>query len=256
MNNQPPSNQAKAWADAFNSPLGVALLAEQEDMLDEQLSCLFGYYLLQMSVNPNICLFKNSRVQCAFQVAQVPAVEISAPNPSISLFARNTHLPFADASLDVVLLHHELDSTQQPHQLLKEASRVLLPKGYVVIVGFNPWSLMGLIKPFMRMFSRCAFWRCKSISLARLCDWLQFLDFTVTFKTTGFMNVPLNHTGYLMKTKPITQLLQRLGWPLGSFYCVVARKDVLAVTPIKPQWKRKILVRPSRLTVSVGREPL
>lgn len=253
MNSQTPSASFSSWAEAFATPLGAAVLAEQKTLLDEQLSCLFGYYLLQMSVNPEACLYKNSRVQFALQMAQQC---VPPGKTGISLVAAHSQLPFAEASLDVVLLHHVLEASPQPHQVLKEASRVLLPKGYVVIVGFNPFSLMGLIKPILRLFSRLAFWQCKSIPLGRLCDWLEFLDFTITYKTTGFMNVPVNHAGYLAKTQPFMRRLLRLGWPLGSFYCVVARKDVLAVTPLKPQWRRKILVRSSPLVASAGREPL
>ena len=53
-------------------------------------------------------------------------------------------LPFASASLDLVVLPHVLEFLPDPHQMLREVERVLIPEGQVVIAGFNPLSLWGL----------------------------------------------------------------------------------------------------------------
>jgi len=55
-----------------------------------------------------------------------------------------TALPFAAASIDLVLLPHVLEFASNPHQVLREVERVLVPEGQVVIAGFNPISLFGL----------------------------------------------------------------------------------------------------------------
>lgn len=49
----------EAW---YQTPLGQHLLAEQMRVIDEELSCLFGYHLLQLSVNRHIQLYRNSRI--------------------------------------------------------------------------------------------------------------------------------------------------------------------------------------------------
>jgi len=36
---------------------------------------------------------------------------------------------------------HTLEFTNDPHQVLREVDRVLIPEGHVVILAFNPWSL-------------------------------------------------------------------------------------------------------------------
>jgi SAM-dependent methyltransferase len=42
-----------------------------------------------------------------------------------------------------VLLPHVLEFSDNPHQVLREVSRILMPEGHVVVSGFNPWSLWG-----------------------------------------------------------------------------------------------------------------
>lgn len=63
-----------------------------------------------------------------------------------SVQADPLHLPFADKSVDVCLLAHTLPWCTDPHRLLREADRVLIDDGWLVISGFNPISLMGLRK--------------------------------------------------------------------------------------------------------------
>jgi ubiquinone/menaquinone biosynthesis C-methylase UbiE len=53
-------------------------------------------------------------------------------------------LPFATQSLDLVVLPHVLEFAAEPHQVLREVERVLIPEGQVIICGFNPSSLWGM----------------------------------------------------------------------------------------------------------------
>ncbi len=64
----------------------------------------------------------------------------------MQVLADPLHLPFADKSVDVCLLAHTLPWCTDPHRLLREADRVLIDDGWLVISGFNPLSLMGLRK--------------------------------------------------------------------------------------------------------------
>jgi ubiquinone/menaquinone biosynthesis C-methylase UbiE len=56
------------------------------------------------------------------------------------------HLPFAEKSVDACLLAHTLPWCSDPHRLLREADRVLIDDGWMILTGFNPVSLMGLRK--------------------------------------------------------------------------------------------------------------
>ena len=52
-------------------------------------------------------------------------------------------LPFLDKSADVCVLAHNLGYSSDPHRLLREADRVLIEDGWLIISGFNPLSLLG-----------------------------------------------------------------------------------------------------------------
>ena len=64
-------------------------------------------------------------------------------------------LPFASASIDLVVLPHVLEFSAHPHQVLREVERVLVPEGSVVIAGLNPLSLWGLRRLAARRTGRC-----------------------------------------------------------------------------------------------------
>src|SRR5690606_4575216 len=52
-------------------------------------------------------------------------------------------LPLASQSVDLLVLPHTLEYADDPHAVLREAERVLIHEGRLIIAGFNPWSLWG-----------------------------------------------------------------------------------------------------------------
>jgi len=154
-------------------------------------------------------------------------------NPGIADFEE---LPLSADALDVVLLHHVLEYTSNPHQLLREATRVLIPRGHLIIVGFNRFSLWGGWKFFARKVRQSTHWQYNSLRLGRLLDWLELLDFEVTSISHGLYRPPLRGQAMMEKLSFLETVGNRLGWPLGAVYVVVARKDVIPVTPIKNRW--------------------
>ena len=52
-------------------------------------------------------------------------------------------LPFEAQSVDLIVMPHTLEFTRDPHRLLREAERVLMPEGQLIILGFNSLSLWG-----------------------------------------------------------------------------------------------------------------
>ncbi len=57
-------------------------------------------------------------------------------------------------SIDLVFLPHTLEFSADPHQVLRETERVLIPEGRVIILGFNPLSSLGLWRLFRRRGGR------------------------------------------------------------------------------------------------------
>ena len=46
-------------------------------------------------------------------------------------------LPFAANSIDLVVMPHVLEFYDDPHQILREVERILIPEGQIVLTGFN-----------------------------------------------------------------------------------------------------------------------
>ncbi len=232
----------------FDSPLGKVLLEEEQLLIDEQLRNLFGYHLLQLSVADQADLLQSSRISHRFALYPHPAT-----NPVISALADFNHLPLPANSIDVVLLHHVLDYSQSPHHVLREAAGVLMSRGYLIVVGFNPWSLFGLARWCARFFSKSPQWRHQSIRLGRVLDWLAVLDLEPVVVQHGFYRPPVQHPQAIQWLRWIERCSKRWHLPWGGIYLIVARKDHLAMTPLKPEWQGYSNLRGWGVTKILGR---
>ena len=56
-------------------------------------------------------------------------------------------LPIASDSVDLVILMHHLSNTSEPHAMLRETFRILIPEGKLLIIDFNPIKKSKKIKP-------------------------------------------------------------------------------------------------------------
>lgn len=220
--------EVSAW---FDTELGSALLAAERESLDQVLNCLFGYHLLQLSISPKLDLGEPSRISHRF--AMHPH---HAANPRLSALADFHQLPLPPESIDVVLLHHTLDFSHHPHQLLREAAQLVISRGHLVIVAFNPWSPFGLVRWFARLFSRKAHWRHQALRAGRMFDWLTLLDFEPVSVHQGFYRWPVQRPRLLKYLQWMEGWGKKLRLPWGGYYVIVARKDRVGVTPLKLSW--------------------
>ena len=231
----PTRDAISDMSDWFESPLGKALLQEQQKLVAESLSCVFGYHLMQLGVSGRLDMGESVRISHRFILH--PQCE---QQPRLSGLADFNHLPLASDSIDVVILHHTLDYTQSPHHLLREAARVIIPRGHLVIIGFNPWSLWGLGSYLARFFSRQARWRYQYLRLGRLLDWLNLVDLEPVAIHQGFYRPPLAHPWAIQHLQWLESWGKRWRLPWGGFYMIVARKDHRVLTPLKPAWQRVV----------------
>lgn len=220
-----------AWLE---TPLGQAVLEQERMLLEQELQDLFGYHLLQMSVDPALDLTRGSRITHRFTLSPTRATK----GPLSPLVADSDALPLPSDCLDLVLLHHLQDYSQTPHQLLREVARVLIPRGHLVLIGFNPWSLLGLSGWLARCFSRKPRWRHQSLRLGRIMDWLQLLDLELVAVRHGFYRPPASRSSTLRHLHWLEQWGKRLLLFPGGVYLIVARKDVGATIPLKPCWSQ------------------
>ena len=227
----------------FNSERGNKLLTSQKLLIDEALSRCFGYHLLQLSVDSRIKLFDECRVQrkyCCHPFAG-----------GVNVNCNFEQLPFASESLDVVILHHVQEFVVDPHQMLREIQRVIVPHGHLIVFGFNPWSALGVYSQIARGFPD-SMWHNHRISCRRMKDWLGLLGFKTAQIQYGF-----HHPQILERSdRPIIKHCLK-NWPFGNFYLVSAIKQVTSITPVRPKWKnnkkRFVSLAPIKPRVSNGR---
>lgn len=227
----PESYQAmNAW---FASTLGQHLLDAERQVVEQMLARRFGYHLLQLGC-AELTLHDKSPMGHKFSFCDWPRSQTCH-----TAIARGEAIPLASNTVDLVLLHHALDYSEQQHQLLREAARVLIAGGHLVIVGFNPFSSWG-IRSRLRRFSResGAPWHAAMISPMRLTDWLKLLDFQVEQIRYDVYSLPVNAPRVIRYSGMMASLAGRLNWPTGGIYAICARKHVLPLTPVQTHWRR------------------
>lgn len=223
-----------AW---FDTELGQELLQAERDTVERVIGALFGMHLVQFSVDSRITLFESSPVTHCFSV--IPKLGLGVGDNCI--VAENTEIPLAHESVDVVLLHHALDFTDSPHQVLREASRILRPGGHVVIVGFNPVSSWGLYRLTKRK-SDMPPWSGRFLSHKRLSDWLKLLELTELRQLSGYYRAPFTKAKWRSRFRLVESVARRLPGHTGAFSVMLARKDIAGMTPLRSGWGLRRLI--------------
>ncbi len=217
--------EIQSW---FCSPVGQSLLLAEQKKLDRIMPEMYGYHLMQLSAaNLSEDLARQSPVTHHFSLG----VNNRSRAGAITEFE---NLPIDSDSIDVAVLHHVLEYSPKPHQLLREAARTIIPNGYIIIIGFNPWSVMTNKRQIGRLFRKNAQRRFHSMRRSRLVDWLQLLDFETACLEYGSHGLPIEHAF----GRKLESLIANLIPVSGSFYMIVARKSIHSMTVIKPEWKR------------------
>lgn len=219
----------EAW---FETPLGSNLLEAEQEVIDTALNYLFGYHLMQLSIDRRAKLYEKSKINHCFGLH--PMATDGKVYTATSNFES---LPLESDVIDVAILHHVLEFSSDPHRLLREVARTITPHGYMVIVGFNPISLLGIRRQIARHTLRKPHQRSHAIRLSRLVDWLRLLDFTPVKIQRGLFRIPVNNRFLLNHWRWFERFGAKLLTPTGGFYLIIARKQTAAVTPIKPSWK-------------------
>lgn len=229
------SDRQKLLTEWFQSRLGQLLAEQERTCLERRLASLFGYYLIQIGVcDAKLDLLRSSPAKSKL------LLDLDSQN--LSLRADPLHLPLATDSVDGVLMHHTIDFSRDPHQMLREVERILIPEGKLVIVGFNPWSLWGGWR-LLHLHGRVPPWTGHFFSIKRVSDWLSLLGFDLLGVEHLNFRPPLQSQG-LMQRLIFMERLGEQAWPLaGAVYVVEAVKRTLTLTPIRPKWRigKKVL---------------
>ncbi len=212
-----------AWLNAVQ---GQYILDWEQSALDELVTDIFGFNALQIGF-PRVDFLRTNRIPLRQKACALPGGDV---------LCDETALPFASHSIDLVVMPHVLEFSIDPHQILREVERILIPEGQLIIVGFNPCSLWGLKQRINR--SGVFPWNGRYIPLARLKDWLQLLAFEVDRGTHGCYVPPFEQKKWLHRWHFMESTGDRSWNFAGAIYIVRAIKRVHGMRLITPAWKK------------------
>ncbi|QEA12088.1 class I SAM-dependent methyltransferase [Comamonas flocculans] len=237
------SGKIIGFSSWLGSPAGRYLLQWQQERHDELVADIFGYHALQLGM-PQLQGLRANRMQHRWLALATGDAEQQDGAPAPSLWADAVQLPFEQASLDLVLMPHTLELSVSPHAALREAARVLVPEGRLIVSGINPWSLWGARQRRMQWYRRLGAGGPLFVpeleeffSPWRLGDWMRLLDLEVESVSLGCFRPSFQSARWLQRMAWMDRLGPH-GWSLlGAAYVMVAVKRVLGVRLLEPAWR-------------------
>ena len=220
---------AQSLSEWFATEQGGYVLRRERDYFDRTVADIFGYNALQLGL-PEHDFLSNSRVPLRFTAG-------NQPGNAVRLIC--AELPFASVSLDLVVMPHLLEFAEHPHQILREAERVLLPEGSLILSGFNPFSLWGMHRALGR--KQGVPWNGHFITLPRLKDWLALLGFEVVGGRFAAYAPPFRQQKWLERASFMERAGDRWWAVSGGVYFLHAVKRVPGMRLIKPRWNEGLV---------------
>jgi len=222
----------RTLAEWFATDQGRYVLAWERAQFARATEDVFGFRAAQAGL-PDIDFLSANRIPYRFTLAL---------DAGAALTADPLQLPLAGQSIDLLALPHGLELTADPRHVLREAERVLMPEGQLVISGFNPLSAWGLRHSLIRERRRRAAgapWDARFIGLLRLKDWLHLLGFELNGGRFGCYAPPFQSAHWLERFGFMENAGARW-WPiLGGVYVVRAVKRVQGLRVIAPAWRKE-----------------
>lgn len=235
-------------SEFLRSPPGRYVLDWEQQQLDAAVADIFGYHALQLGL-PEIDALRENRMPlrvCASDRLPAAAGQQHGTHCRVTVINRYEELPFATHSIDLVVMPHVLEFTEEPHQVLREVDRVLVPEGQIVLTGFNPVSLWGLRQLIARLGMTPFLPReGQFISLPRIKDWMKLLSFEVSRGRYGCYSPWVRSEKWLARWRFMEKAGDRW-WPVfGSVYLVTAIKRVRGMRLVGRVRKRSNALRPA-----------
>lgn len=201
------THQVAEW---FNQPIGQSWITRELLQLEAELKmqrragqdCILHYGpISQASLFP----------LCDPNLIRLGPPELSGP----AIYCDELAWPVLEQGASVVILHHALEFSRSPQELLKEAAHSLRAGGHLIIVGINPWSLLGMECLVSR--SALGYAQCFSpASLKRVLDQQGFI-----LEPRQILPYAGGNAAKILNMAPVQR----------GFYILVARKLVMGMTP-------------------------
>jgi SAM-dependent methyltransferase len=218
----------QGFEDWLNTPSGQYVLNWEQQKHDLLVADIFGFNAVQLSL-PTHDFLRANRMPLRFRCDDGRYDGMSEVRSDLHF------LPFAANSIDLVVMPHTLEFDANPHQVLREVERVLVPEGHVIVTGFNPFSLWGAKRTLSRREALPP-WRGAYLSVPRLKDWFSLLGFEMQAGAFGCYAPAVTQEKWLRRFKFMDTAGDRW-WPIaGAVYIVQAVKRQHGMRLITPAW--------------------
>jgi SAM-dependent methyltransferase len=217
---------AKIDGQWFDSALGSYLLSRELIYFDHAVADVFGFNAVQVGL-PAVAFLRNSRIPQRVRCGLEGQVQVHA-DPMF--------LPFESQSIDLVLLPHVLEFSDNPHQVLREMERILRPEGRLILSGFNPRSLWGIARA-LKAGDGCFPWNGVFLNLPRVKDWLELLGLEFAAGSMCCYRPPINRDSWLRRFRFMEPAGDRWWAMGGGVYFIQAIKRVHGMRLLTPSWK-------------------
>lgn len=232
--------------DWLETPQGQYVLHWEQARYDQLVADIFGFNAVQLGL-PQHDFLRANRMPFRLYCDDLPGDDSSlaaaqTTTHKLNQLITDPHLlPFASASMDLVILPHLLEFHVAPHQILREVERVLVPEGSVIVTGFNPFSLWGLRRQVTRTARAMPPWRGHYLSVRRLKDWFALLDMETHSGSFGCYAPPFSQENHLQRWRFI-ELAGNRWWPYaGATYIIQAIKRHQGMRLVAPGWRERML---------------
>lgn len=217
--------------DVTRRMLGAAIRARMP-MLRGQSVLGVGYAI------PYLDMIKNESDRV---FAVMPDVQGALPWPATgnlaTVLSSTSDLPFADASIDTVLLVHALETDDSPRILLNEIWRILAPGGSLIVTAPNRrglWARMDTT-PFGygEPYSRRQINNLLREALFSPTQWVEALHFP-----------PLQRPALLKSARALERIGEKLGLPFAGVHVIAATKLLYRPLLVSKSARQKARLRP------------
>jgi len=222
----------RAWDRWISGRLGHRIQVEERRVARRELRRLFGQVVVQVGGTAGFPLIADSLAPVRFHVV------FGGDLPRVShcpiIIAEDNLLPFPTDSIDILVLQHCLDISAHPHQVLREAERVLRPGGRLLLFGFNPASSWGIRRMLTTPLHSLLPWHARFMRRSQIEDWCRLLNLVPELSRHAVYSLPIAKKSIRKLFKNLEHRMARNEWPVGAIYCLRAKKERNAYIPGKP----------------------
>lgn len=208
---------------------GSYVLDVERKVMAGVLQNYFGYHVVQVGGPTREHYLTESRIRHKIRVSSDRCDSFEGDNVQADPYL----LPFTPHSIDLFVLPHVLEYLAHPEQMLKSCFDALVGGGHIIILSFNPYSLMGLAKSIGkndRVFRRAQF-----ITPMMMRKYLNQAGFYPEEYKSMCFRIPLKSQKWFERLKVMEPVGRFISPSNGGVYMMIAEKKMVSMNVITPE---------------------